>query len=141
MKKRNLHFLSLHSMILKYFKNIFMFILLLFLVVIITFTVGSPHHQICILAYLSDCFPIVISSILFLLFYLEKPFQYFFQNGFSIAVLFQLLFVGEILYFSFYFKRYSCQIEHSRLQIFSFQHFKYILPLLSGLQCFCREIS
>ena len=63
------NFHSPHSMILMSFCDIFIFVLLLLLLFIIT--VNSRvffffHCYICILDYLSDCFPIVASSILFL---------------------------------------------------------------------------
>ena len=152
-------------------------------------------------------------------------FQYFFQNGFSIAVFFQFLFVGEIPFFLLFFccflglhlwhvevrrlgvelelqvsatataardLSHVCDLHHTSwqhqilnpltglgsdqnphgsqsgmltakprrelpispilngifagqsflgLKIFPFQNFEYILPLFSGLQCSCREIS
>lgn len=42
-----------------------------------------------------------IGFFLFSFFLIGEPFEYFFQNGFCIAVLFQCWFVGEILDFPF----------------------------------------
>ena len=70
------YFLSPHSMISKFFFNIVMFVPLLFLVLIIVlhgrvflfvFVCLFSFFQICVLAYLSDCFPVVVSPILCLL--------------------------------------------------------------------------
>ena len=77
------HFPSPHSVILKSFLNIFMFVLLLYLVFIITFAIVFfffPHLDLYTGLFkwmLSSCdFLHPISSYFF--FYLEKPFQYFF---------------------------------------------------------------
>ena len=52
------------------------------------------------------------------LFGLEKPFQYFLEPGFCVAVFFKFLPAGKNFYFPFYFKWYSCWIKYSRLHIF-----------------------
>ena len=80
------YFPSPHSVISKSFFNIFMFVLLLFLVFIIAFTVVfffSLLFQTCMLVYLRDFFPVVVSSILFLLtFFVQRsPFSITFRMG------------------------------------------------------------
>ena len=82
-------------MILKSFFNIFMFVLLLFLVFIIAFIVGFVVVVVFTLLDLyAGLFKWLLSdfgflhpiSSYFFFFYLEKPFLYFFLNGFSISV-------------------------------------------------------
>lgn len=108
------YFPSPYSMILKSFVNIFMFVLLLFLVIIIAFKRICFYFflfQICMRAYLSDSFSFVVSSILVLIsFFIQRSlFSISFRMGlvllysFSFCLLEKFFFSPSILFYFFKF--------------------------------------